>query len=231
MLCPQTWVAGRRACVFCAGYWFPIARYCWRLVGWAKAPGRAAPSAAPTATPTRPATHRKLPPHLNRPRNRDSPSGGASSSWPPIAGSFHPCGRAEGFALVDQTDGVLRREFAGEKDADGADQALKLYIEAYGEREIDRPANKNRGYLHAGRSAVRGAPDGRTRPHDLTATEFLSPLAVRAVLERRGHRSSIALASSDEPRKSPSPRHRLGTPKAPSSCPGANTADPQGRIA
>jgi uncharacterized membrane protein len=54
--------------------------------------------------------------------------------------SFRPCGEQSDLLLVDQTDGVLKREFAGEKDADGADQVPKLYIEAYGERSIDQPA-------------------------------------------------------------------------------------------
>lgn len=45
---------------------------------------------------------------------------------------FRPCGEAADVWMIDQTEGVLARTFAGDKPADGG--ALKLYIEAYGER-------------------------------------------------------------------------------------------------
>lgn len=46
--------------------------------------------------------------------------------------TFRPCGEQADVWLIDQTEGVLTRAFAGEKSADGS--PLKLYIEAYGER-------------------------------------------------------------------------------------------------
>jgi uncharacterized membrane protein len=76
---------------------------------------------------------------------------------------FLPCGEQKELLLVDQTDGVLKREFAGEKDAEGADQALKLYIEAYGERAIDQPAPEGFAGTFMLEEALYAAPDGQTR--------------------------------------------------------------------
>jgi len=56
--------------------------------------------------------------------------------------AFSPCGEQANLWMIDQTEGLLTRTFAGEKPADGA--ALKVYIEAYGERATtaeDLPAN------------------------------------------------------------------------------------------
>jgi len=46
--------------------------------------------------------------------------------------TFRPCGEQADVWMIDQTEGLLARTFAGEKPADGT--PLKLYIEAYGER-------------------------------------------------------------------------------------------------
>lgn len=56
--------------------------------------------------------------------------------------AFRPCGQQADLWVIDQTEGLLARTFAGEKPADGA--PLKLYIEAYGERATsaeDLPAS------------------------------------------------------------------------------------------
>lgn len=56
--------------------------------------------------------------------------------------SFQPCGEQVDLWMVDQTEGLLARTFAGEKSEDGA--PLKVYIEAYGERATSAenlPAN------------------------------------------------------------------------------------------
>lgn len=60
--------------------------------------------------------------------------------------TFRPCGEQADVWVVDQTEGLLARTFAGEKTADGS--PLKLYVEAYGERATtaeNLPANAS-GY-------------------------------------------------------------------------------------
>jgi uncharacterized membrane protein len=91
----------------------------------------------------------------------------------PDRASFRPCGEQSDLLLVDQTDGVLKREFAGEKDADGADQVLKLYIEAYGERAIDQPAPAGFAGSFTLEEALYAAPDGQTRGCDAPAQDYI----------------------------------------------------------
>ncbi len=84
-----------------------------------------------------------------------------------------PAASRSDLLLVDQTDGVLKREFAGEKDADGADQALKLYIEAYGERAIDQPAPEGFAGTFMLEEALYAAPDGQTRGCDSPPQDYI----------------------------------------------------------
>ena len=88
--------------------------------------------------------------------------------------TFRPCGEQRELLLIDQTDGVLGRTFASEKDASGAEQPLKLYIEAYGERTTDLPAGE---HDFAGtfllEEALYAAPDGQTRGCDAPAQDYI----------------------------------------------------------
>jgi len=90
--------------------------------------------------------------------------------------AFRPCGEQTDLWMVDQTEGLLARTFAGEKPADGA--PLKLYIEAYGERATtaeDLPANAT-GYagVFVLEEALYAAPDGQqTRGCDTPAGDYI----------------------------------------------------------
>ncbi len=87
--------------------------------------------------------------------------------------TFRPCGEQSDLLLVDQTDGVLKREFAGEKGADGTDQPLKLYIEAYGERATDQPAPGGFAGAFMLEEALYAAPDGQTRGCDSPPQDYI----------------------------------------------------------
>jgi uncharacterized membrane protein len=87
--------------------------------------------------------------------------------------SFRPCGEQAELWMIDQTEGLLARTFAGEKPADGA--PLKLYIEAYGERATtaeDLPANSYAGVFVL-EEALYAAPDGQTRGCDSPAQDYV----------------------------------------------------------
>lgn len=87
--------------------------------------------------------------------------------------SFRPCGEQGELLMVDQTDGVLGRTFAGEKDANGAEQSLKLYIEAYGERVTDQPSVPGFAGSFLLEEALYAAPDGQTRGCDAPAQDYI----------------------------------------------------------
>ena len=88
--------------------------------------------------------------------------------------TFRPCGEQGDLLMVDQTDGVLKREFAGEKDANGADQPLKLYIEAYGERATaDQPAPAGFAGTFMLEEALYAAPDGQTKGCDSPPQDYI----------------------------------------------------------
>ncbi|MBM0104149.1 hypothetical protein JM946_05305 [Steroidobacter sp. S1-65] len=91
----------------------------------------------------------------------------------PDHGAFRPCGEQGDLLLVDQTDGVLARTFAAEKDANGADQPLKLYMEAYGERVTDQPAPAGFAGTFLLEEALYAAPDGQTRGCDSPAQDYI----------------------------------------------------------
>lgn len=91
----------------------------------------------------------------------------------PDHGTFRPCGEQGELLLVDQTDGVLARTFAAEKDANGVDQPLKLYIEAYGERATDQPAPAGFAGTFLLEEALYAAPDGQTRGCDSPAQDYI----------------------------------------------------------
>ncbi|MBL8268198.1 COG3650 family protein [Steroidobacter sp.] len=117
------------------------------------------------------------------------PSTGAAASEPPAesglaikrgiftsaAGrsTFRPCGEQVDLLIVDQTDGVLPRTFAGEKDDNGAEKPLKLYIEAYGERATDQPAPEGFAGTLLLEEALYAAPDGQTRGCDSPRQDYI----------------------------------------------------------
>lgn len=88
--------------------------------------------------------------------------------------TFLPCGEQRELLMIDQTDGVLARTFAGEKDPNAADQPLKLYIEAYGERTTDLPAGEP-GFAGTFllEEALYAAPDGQTRGCDAPPGDYI----------------------------------------------------------
>jgi uncharacterized membrane protein len=141
------------------------------LAGCSKAPEPVATAAAPTAD-----------------TDASSPASEATSEPPAESGlaikrgivtlapdrsTFRACGEQKELLMVDQTDGVLKREFAGEKDADGADQPLKLYIEAYGERALDLPVPEGFAGTFMLEEALYAAPDGQTRGCDLPPQDYI----------------------------------------------------------
>lgn len=143
------------------------------LAGCSKAPDPVAPPAAPSA-----------------PSDVSGPSSETAAASEPAAESglaikrgvvtlapdrttFRPCGEQADLLLVDQTDGVLKREFAGEKDANGADPGLKLYIEAYGERAVDQPAPAGFAGTFMLEEALYAAPDGQTRGCDSPPQDYI----------------------------------------------------------
>jgi uncharacterized membrane protein len=89
--------------------------------------------------------------------------------------AFRPCGDQADLWMIDQTEGLLARTFAGEKPADGA--PLKLYIEAYGERATtaeDLPADA-KGYagVFVLEEALYAVPDGHTQGCDTPAHDYV----------------------------------------------------------
>lgn len=143
------------------------------LAGCSKAPESAAPAAAPTAdTDTS-----SLPPAAPAPSPPPAESGLAIKrglvTLAPDRSSFRPCGEQKDLLMVDQTDGVLKREFAGETGADGADHGLKLYVEAYGERATDRPAPEGFAGVFMLEEALYAALDGQTRGCDSPSQDYI----------------------------------------------------------
>jgi uncharacterized membrane protein len=88
--------------------------------------------------------------------------------------TFRPCGEPADLWMVDQSNGLLVRTFAGEKTADGS--PLKLYIEAYGERSTtaeNLPANSNYAGVFILEEALYAAPDGQTRGCDMPVQDYI----------------------------------------------------------
>jgi uncharacterized membrane protein len=89
--------------------------------------------------------------------------------------AFRPCGEQADLWMVDQTEGLLARTFAGEKPADGA--PLKLYIEAYGERATtaeNLPANAgNYSGVFVLEEALYAAPAEQIHGCDTPAQDYI----------------------------------------------------------
>jgi len=143
------------------------------LAGCSKAPESAAPAAAPAAN----TDGSSLPAAASAPSEPTAESGLAIKrgvvTLAPDRSGFRPCGEQKELLMIDQTDGVLKREFAGEKDADGVDQGLKLYIEAYGERAKDQVAPEGFAGTFVLEEALYAAPDGQTRGCDSPPQDYI----------------------------------------------------------
>lgn len=143
------------------------------LAGCSKAPEPTVPAAAPAADTDTSSFPSDAPAATAEP---PAESGLAIKrgivTLAPDRNTFRPCGEQRDFLIVDQTDGVLKREFAGEKDANG-DQLLKLYIEAYGERATDQPAPAGFAGTFMLEEALYAAPDGQTKGCDSPPQDYI----------------------------------------------------------
>ena len=142
------------------------------LAGCSRAPESAAPAAAPVADADTSSPPREAPAIPEPPAESGLAIKRGVVTLAPDRSSFRPCGEQKELLMVDQTDGVLKREFAGEKDADGADRGLKLYIEAYGERAIDQPAPEGFAGTFMLEEALYAAPDGQTHGCDSPPQDY-----------------------------------------------------------
>ncbi|GFE89697.1 hypothetical protein GCM10011488_46510 [Steroidobacter agaridevorans] len=132
-----------------------------------------APAAAPTADTATSSQPSEAPATSEPPAESGLAIKRGIVTLAPDRASFRPCGEQKDLLLVDQTDGVLKREFSGEKDANGADQGLKLYIEAYGERAINQPAPEGFAGTFLLEEALFAAPDGQTRGCDSPPQDYI----------------------------------------------------------
>ena len=133
------------------------------LVGCSRSPEPAAAPPAPAAMTSAPTAPEDVPTESEPPAESGLAIKRGIAVISADHSTFRPCNESADLWMIDQTDGILARTFAGEKDAEGAaNQPLKLYIEAYGERapvSDDNPGRcaHLRGYVSARRSFVRGA--------------------------------------------------------------------------
>lgn len=144
------------------------------LAGCSKAPEPAAVRATPETTLSdAPAATDGTPTATEPPAESGLAIKRGIATLTPERSTFRPCGEQGELLMVDQTDGVLGRTFAGEKDANGADQPLKLYIEAYGERATEQPAEAGFAGTFLLEEALYAAPDGQTRGCDTPAQDYI----------------------------------------------------------
>jgi uncharacterized membrane protein len=143
------------------------------LAGCSRAPEPAAPAAAPAADTDTSSLPSEVPGASEPPAESGLAIKRGIVTLAPDRSSFRPCGEQKELLVVDQTDGVLKREFAGEKDPDGADQPPKLYIEAYGERASNQPAPEGFGGTFLLEEALYAAPDGQTRGCDSPPQDYI----------------------------------------------------------
>jgi len=88
--------------------------------------------------------------------------------------TFRPCGEQTDLFLVDQGENVLAKTFAGEKDANGVVQPLKLYLEAYGERSNDVPeAAKGFAGVFVLEEALYAAPEEQAHGCDTPPRDYI----------------------------------------------------------
>jgi uncharacterized membrane protein len=144
------------------------------MAGCSKAPEPAAPTQPEAPLSEAPAAPAATPTAAEPPAESGLAIKRGIATLSAARSTFLPCGEQGELLMVDQTDGVLARTFAGEKGAGAADQPLKLYIEAYGERATDRPADQP-GFAGTFllEEALYAAPDGQTRGCDTPAQDYI----------------------------------------------------------
>lgn len=143
------------------------------MAGCSKAPEPAAPATPETTLSDAPAAPEATPAASEPPAESGLAIKRGIATLSPERSTFRPCGEQGELVMVDQTDGVLARTFAGEKDDNGADQPLKLYLEAYGERATDQPAAPGFAGTFLLEEALYAAPDGQTRGCDTPAQDYI----------------------------------------------------------
>lgn len=146
------------------------------LAGCSKAPEPAAPTAPVAATDASAAPEQSLA-ESEPPAESGLAVKRGTVTLTADRGTFRPCGEQGELLMVDQTDGVIARTFADEKDPDGAaDQPLKVYIEAYGERATvtdGRPIPAGYAGTFLLEEVLYAAPEGQTRGCDLPVQDYI----------------------------------------------------------
>lgn len=143
------------------------------LAGCSKAPEPTAPASTPAGTADTSSPPSAAPAPAELPAESGLAVKRGVVTLAPDRSSFRPCGEQKELLMIDQTDGVLKREFAGEKNAESAEHGLKLYIEAYGERAIDQPAPEGFAGTFMLEEALYAAPDGQTRGCDSPPQDYI----------------------------------------------------------
>lgn len=143
------------------------------LAGCSKAPEPAAPAAAPATETAAPGAPAETPVATEPSAESGLAIKRGIVTLSAERSTFRPCGEQRELLMVDQTDGVLARTFASEKDPNNADQPLKLYIEAYGERATDQPAPAGFAGTFLLEEALYAAPDGQTKGCDSPAQDYI----------------------------------------------------------
>lgn len=90
--------------------------------------------------------------------------------------TFRPCDEKAELWMIDQTDGVLARTFAGENSGAPANEPLKLYIEAYGERAPvtgDIPAARAYAGTFLLEEALYATPEGQGRSCEVPLENYI----------------------------------------------------------
>lgn len=132
--------------------------------------GRPAP-----ALPAAPAAPEATPPDRGPPADSGLAIKRGIVTLAPDHSTFRPCGEQAELWMIDQSEGLLARTFAGEKTADGT--ALKLYIEAYGERATTAEDLPESARGHAGvfvlEEALYAALDGQTQGCDTPLPDYI----------------------------------------------------------
>lgn len=144
------------------------------LAGCSKAPPPAR-ELPPTTLPTTPAAAEETPAETEPPAESGLAIKRGTVTFAADQSTFRPCGEPAELWMVDQSDGVLAKTFAGEKTADGA--PLKLYVEAYGERATTAEDLPGKAGGYAGvfvlEEALYAAADGQTRGCDTPAQDYI----------------------------------------------------------
>lgn len=143
------------------------------LTGCSKSPEPAAP-VAPAAVTGSPAVPEETPTESEPPAESGLAIKRGIVTLAGERSTFRPCKEQVDLLMIDQSEGVLARTFAGEKGTDDAAGPLKLYMEAYGERSADLPAGAT-GFAGTFvlEEALYAAPEGQTRGCELPAQNYI----------------------------------------------------------